>query len=433
MRTRDRPLEPALRLEGIEPAERRLRVLVLSQYFPPEVGATQSRMQAFAEYLAARGHQVTVISEFPNHPHGVIPAEYRGRLYEDDRSNPYRVLRVWVKASEEKTQRTRMAFYLSYMAMATALAPVAGRADVVLATTPPLFTGAAGLALARLNRAPFVLDVRDLWPAAAISLNQIDSGRTLRLAEWLERLLYRRAAAVVAVTQPFCDHVDRIRGRAPATTLIPNGTLELFLEAESGNGRARLGATDADFVVTFAGTHGIAQGLGSVVRAAPELEGEARFALVGDGPLKEPLVRLAREQGVRNVDFHDQVPLAETPPLLASSDALLVPLSAHPTFRDFVPSKLIDAMAVGRPVVLTAAGESARILEEAGAGVVVAPEDPDELVRAVRWLREHPEEAAQMGRRGREYARSRLRTVGARRLEELLLELGRSRAGIPYS
>ena len=169
------PLPPLLSVppRAVHPAQRRLRILLLSQYFPPEVGATQSRMQAFAEHLAARGHEVTVICEFPNHPHGVIPPEYARHVYEDDRSNPYRVLRVWVKASEEKTQRTRMQFYLSYMALATAMAPVAGRADVVLATTPPLFTGVAGAALARLNRAPFVLDVRDLWPAAAVSLTQI--------------------------------------------------------------------------------------------------------------------------------------------------------------------------------------------------------------------------------------------------------------------
>jgi glycosyltransferase involved in cell wall biosynthesis len=120
------PLAPTLPNLSVEKAGRRLRIVLLSQYFAPEVGATQSRMQAFAEYLAARGHQVTVICEFPNHPHGVIPPEYRGRLYEDDRSNPYRVLRVWVKAAHEKTQRTRMNFYLSYMAMATAMARSSG-------------------------------------------------------------------------------------------------------------------------------------------------------------------------------------------------------------------------------------------------------------------------------------------------------------------
>ena len=427
MRSFDKALAPALPTAEATKASQQLRVLIVSQYFPPEVGATQSRMQAFAEHLAARGHEVTVICEFPNHPHGVIPHEYRGRIYEDDRSNPYRVLRVWVKASEEKTQQTRMEFYLSYMALATAMAPVAGRADVVLATTPPLFTGVAGAALARLNGAPLVLDVRDLWPAAAVSLRQISDGATLKLAEWLERRLYREAAAVVAVTRPFCDHIDAIRRADPPTTLIPNGTLELFFEAEKGASREALGAADGDFLVTFAGTHGIAQGLDSVLEAARLLEGEARFAFVGDGPLKGSLVELATERGVRNVAFHAQVPLDEMPPLLAASDALLVPLSGHPTFRDFVPSKLIDAMAVGRPVVLSAAGEAARIHELAGAGVVADPEDAEALARCVRWLQAHPTEAEEMGRRGREFARTRLRSVQARRLEELLLDVTESR------
>ena len=133
-------------------------------------------MQAFAEHLADRGHRVTVVCEFPNHPQGVMPEAYRGRVLEDDRSNPYRILRVWVKTNAEKTQRTRLSFYVSYMALATAVAPLAGRVDVVLATSPPLFTALAGLAVARLNRAPFVLDVRDLWPAAATSLGQISPG-----------------------------------------------------------------------------------------------------------------------------------------------------------------------------------------------------------------------------------------------------------------
>lgn len=422
-RSRTQPLSATLRLEDVGRAERPLRILLLSQYFAPEVGATQSRLQAFAEHLAARGHRVTVICEFPNHPHGVIPEEYKGHLYEEDRSNPYRILRVWVKASPEKTQRTRMQFYLSYMSLATAMAPIAGRADVVVATTPPLFTGVAGLALARLNRAPFVLDVRDLWPAAAVSLMQISDGASLTLAEWLERRLYRGAAAVVAVTQPFCRHVDAIRRKGPPTTLIPNGTLELFFEAEAGAGRAALGAEEGDYLVTFAGTHGIAQGLDKVLEAAALLDGDARFAFVGDGPMKPSLQQHAAELGVLNVAFHAQVPLAETPSLLAASDALLVPLSAHPTFRDFVPSKLIDAMATGRPVIVSAAGEAARILELAGAGVVAAPEDAEDLARIVRWLKEHREEAKAMGERGRAFARTQLRSNQAQRLEALLLDV----------
>jgi glycosyltransferase involved in cell wall biosynthesis len=425
MRSHDKPLAPTLRTDNVGRAERPLRILLLSQYFPPEVGATQSRMQAFAEHLAARGHQVTVICEFPNHPHGVIPRDYRGHLYEDDRSNAYRVLRVWVKASEEKTQRTRMAFYLSYMALATAMAPIAGRADVVVATTPPLFTGAAGLALARLNRAPFVLDVRDLWPAAAVSLNQIPSRWAIRASEWLERLLYRQASQVTAVTQPFCEHIDEIRGRAPRTALLPNGTLDLFFDqADPGDARERLGARDRKPLVTFAGTLGIAQALPSVLDAAA-LDPEIDWALIGDGPLRERLIAKAQARELGNVLFHAQVPLGDMPSFLAASDALLVTLSGHPTFADFVPSKLVDFMAAGKPVLLGASGESVRLLEEAGAGLAVAPEDPQALAEAARWLASHPKKAAEMAERGRAYARSRLRSVQAAKLEELLLGLAR--------
>lgn len=418
-----RPLPPALTGSRVSRAPRSMRIVLVSQYFPPEVGATQSRMQSFAEHLAARGHRVTVIAEFPNHPQGVMPPEYQGRIVEDDCSNPYRVLRVWVKTSAEKTQMTRLSFYLSFMTLATAVAPLAGRADVVVATTPPLFTAVAGLAIARLNRAPFVLDVRDLWPAAATSLLQISPGWETRAAEELERRLYRAAAAVTAVTRPFCEHVDagrgRGRGRGPRTVLIPNGTIPQFFVDRDGD-EGRLGVPPDQFLVTFAGVLGIAQALPSALEAAAQLEDIAELLLVGDGPMKPIVTEQAREQDLRNVRFHPQIPLDQIPPVLAASDALLVPLSGHPTFRQFVPSKMIDYMAVGRPVVLSAAGEAARILERSGGGIAVAPESPDDLAAAIRWLAGHPEEAAAMGRRGREFAARRLRSTQAERLEQVL-------------
>jgi glycosyltransferase involved in cell wall biosynthesis len=422
-RTTPRALPPTISPQAIQPARRALKVLLVSQYFPPEIGATQSRMQAFAEYLARRGHDVTVIAEFPNHPLGVFPQEYHGRLVEDDRSNPYRVLRVWVRTNSEKTQMTRLSFYTSFMGMAAVVAPRAGRPDVVLATTPPLFTGLAGWAIARMMRVPLVLDVRDLWPAAATSLRQISPGWPTSAAELIERRLYRAAASVIAVTQPFCEHIDGIRQSPPATTLIPNGTLEQFF-AENGKGD-RLGVDDDRFLVTFAGTHGIAQALPSALEAAERVSEVADFVFVGEGPVKQVIVDQALERELANVHFHPQVPLEDITPILCGSDALLVTLSAHPTFEQFVPSKLTDFMAVGRPVLLSAAGESARLVESVGAGLVVPPEDPDALAEAVRWLRAHPAEATEMGRRGREFARTRLRSGQAERLEELLLDVAR--------
>jgi glycosyltransferase involved in cell wall biosynthesis len=418
---RPRPLPPTLPRRGVLRTARPLRIVLVSQYFSPEVGATQSRIQTFAEHLASRGHRVTVIAEFPNHPQGVMPDEYRGRVIEDDRSNPYRVLRVWVKTSVEKTQLTRLSFYLSFMALATAVSPLAGRTDVVVATTPPLFAGAAGWAIARMKGAPLVLDVRDLWPAAATSLDQISPGLPTRLAEVIERQLYCRADAVMAVTRPFCEHIDRIRRRPPRTVPIPNGTLELFFaEPEQRN---RLGVPEGQFLVVFAGMHGIAQALPVVLDAAARSDGRVHFAFVGEGPTKEIVVSAARERGLENVSFHPQAPLEEIVPMLAGSDALLVPLSAHPTFEGFVPSKLIDYLAVGRPVLLSAAGEAVRLLERSGGGIAVPPEDSARLAEAIRWLAEHPSEAAEMGRRGRAFARKRLRSAQAERLEELLLDV----------
>jgi glycosyltransferase involved in cell wall biosynthesis len=422
IRSGDTPLvaafEPSERQAVRRLPGRRMRVILVSQYFPPEVGATQSRMQSFAEHLAEVGHQVTVITEFPNHPMGVFPPEYHGRIVQDDRSNGYRILRVWVRTSPHKTPVTRMAFYLSFMGLAAAVAPRAGSADVVVATSPPLFAGATGLAIARMNGAPFVLDVRDLWPAAAVSLDQISSGWSLRAAELLELWLYSQATAATAVTAPFCEHIDRVRGKPPATTLLPNGTLGVFFddtEPPERNGRP--------FRVTFAGTHGIAQALPSILDAAGRVDGVAEFSFVGDGPVKSALVAEAVERGLDNVVFHPQVPLGEVQPFLRESDALLVPLAAHPTFADFVPSKMIDFMAAGRPVILSASGEAARILDRAGAGVAVPPENPGALAEAVRWLADHPAEAAAMGAHGREFARRRLRSVQAERLEALLLDV----------
>jgi glycosyltransferase involved in cell wall biosynthesis len=308
------------------------------------------------------------------------------------------------------------------MALATAVSPLAGPVDVVVATSPPLFTGLAGLFIARMKRAPFVLDVRDLWPAAATSLRQISPGLVTRSGLWLERFLYRSAAQVVAVTQPFCEHIDALRRPGqPPTGLIPNGTLDLFFEEPPR--RERFGVPDDQFLVTFAGMHGIAQALPAVLDAAESLNGSAHVAFVGDGPVKDLVVADAAQRDLHNVSFHPQVPLEDVVPALAGADALLVPLSSHPTFRSFVPSKLVDFMAVGRPILLSAAGESVRILEDSGAGIAVDPEQPAELAAAIRWLADHPAEAAEMSRKGRAFAQTRRRSAYAEELESLLFDV----------
>jgi glycosyltransferase involved in cell wall biosynthesis len=259
-----------------------------------------------------------------------------------------------------------------------------------------------------------------------VSLNQIGRGPVLRVAELLERSLYRTASAVTAVTRPFCDHIDRIRARHPSAIFLPNGTLEQFLEDVAPVPRDRLGVPADAFLVTFAGTHGIAQALPKVIEAAMQANhSRIHFALIGEGPIKDALVAQAQNERITNITFVPPFNPSEVARALAASDALLVPLSKEEIFKHFIPSKLFDYLAAGKPVILSARGESEKIVQDAQAGVVVEPEDAHALASAVSWLAQHPAEAREMGEHGRTYARRHLRSAQAERLEATLRSVAR--------
>lgn len=397
-----------------------MHVLLVSQYFHPEVGATQTRMLEFARGLTAKGHRVTVLTEFPNHPHGIIPDAYRGKLFTEERLEGFTVLRTWVWATPVKTFWGRIAFYLSFMVLASLRGLFyRPRVDAVLATSPPLFSGAVGWAISRGKGAKFVLDIRDIWPAAAVALGELRSPLTLKWAGWLERRLYRAADCITAVTRGFCAHIATVGADASKIRWLPNGTVEgLFTPERSEAGlKAQLGL-EGRFVVTFAGTHGIAQGLPAVLDAAKRLAGEpVTFLFIGDGPVKSALVERARAEGLDNVVFHPQVPLTRIPPYLNLSDALLVPLRNDPVFSSFIPSKLFDSMACAKPVILMVDGEARSLLDQARAGLYVAAEDAGALADAVRWLRAHPEESREFGERGRKFVLENF--TRSRQVEEL--------------
>ena len=406
-----------------------MRVLYFSQYYPPEVGATQTRASEMSRYLAGAGHDVTVVTEVPNHPSGIIPPEYRGKLWERSREEGVDVVRLWVAASPEKNFRTRMAFYLSYMAAEGAAGSVlTGRYDVVFATSPPLFVGAAGLAAAAARNIPFVFEVRDLWPESAVVLGELGNRRAIQAAERLESLLYGRAARVVAVT-------DGIRGRlierglpAEKVARIANGanTEQFRFDLHAGEQvRRKLGLTSS-FVAMYAGIHGIAQGLETVLDAAALLQEDERiqFAFVGEGPRKQALEAKARYMGLRNARFLPEVASAEMPGYLSAADCSIVPLRDEPLFRSALPSKMFEAWACSRPVVLSVGGEAALVLDEARGGIACPPEDPVAMAAAIRQLAGDPARAAEMGRSGRALVEARYsRKAQAGLLESLLLDV----------
>jgi len=418
------------RASSASPRNRRIgvmRILYLSQYFPPEVGATQTRAHEMARGLAQAGHPVTLIAEIPNHPSGIIPPAYQGKLHEWANLDGIEVLRVWVKASPVKTFRSRMAFYLSYMfsAALAGLFLARGRYDAIYATSPPLFVGAAALALSYLRRTPLFFEVRDLWPESAVTLGELKNPRAIVWAERLERACYRRARRVVVVTEGIRRRLLERGLSADKLVFIPNGAnTDLFRpQPEAGATlRADLGLNDA-FLVLYAGIHGIAQSLETVVETARLLRNDAgiRFLFVGEGPVKAKIVALTEQHGLKNVLFHPEVPRERVPAFLSAADVALVPLRRLDLFRDALPSKMFDAWAAGCPTLVSIAGEARRVLGQAGAGCFVEPENPQALAEAIQTLAGDRAACREMGLKGRAFVEAHYsRQAQARQLEQLL-------------
>ena len=411
-----------------------MHVLVISQYYPPETGGPQNRLLSLVRGIQAEGHSVTVITEKPNYPTGVIWDDYRdGGLIVDRTYEEVPVRYCWIWEDHHKTTITRIRFFLSFVVLSIVASFRVKNVDAVVASSPPLFVGLSGWIVSRLKRARFVFDVRDLWPDVAIAMGELRPGRAARIGKWLERFIYRKAHGITAVTNSFCE---AIRGDAPAATPIrrvTNGTVpEDFVVSESRESLRRELSIGSGFVAVYAGNVGLAQGIEHFVDAAILMRDrgiDARMVVVGDGAAKESIVKRAATYEDLNIEFRSRVGLKEAARYMAAADALLVPLSATPIFTKFIPSKLFDSMAAGKPLLLSVDGESRTILEDAGAGLWYPAEDPEGLVDAIAQLQRAPAAAEAMGSRGRNYVAQHFsRESQARILVRFLEELtGQSR------
>jgi glycosyltransferase involved in cell wall biosynthesis len=398
-----------------------MRVLAFAQYFPPEIGAGQTRVHTFAAGLAARGHDVEVICEAPNHPQGVFLPGYGERLVDRRELDGFDVAYVKVVTGERKTLATRLGLYGSYVAGATAVGLTAKRPDAIFASSPPLPDAIPAAVAAVRHRCPWVLDVRDLWPEAAVAMGQLSNPRMVDLVDRLARALYARADAITTVTEPFKAAIAAKAPDGEKIELLPNGTTRFWLDAhELRVTREELGLPRDGFLWTYAGNMSAAQGLSSAVEAARRLGDGFHLLMVGEGPEREDLERQAAAAPAGSVIFRRQVEPTEAARLLRASDALLVQLADQPALRDFVPSKLYDCCAVGRPVVVAAAGEPTRLAAEAEAGLPVPPGDAAALADAVRALRADPALAERLVSAGREFAAGNVRERQVDRLETLL-------------
>lgn len=386
-----------------------MRILYLSQYFPPEVGATQTRAYEMASNWIRQGHSVTMLTEFPNHPSGIIPQEYKGKLIERSILDDINIIRVWVNASPIKNYRNRMLFYLSYMlnAIVTGLFFVRGRFNIIYATSPPLFVGGTALVLSYLKRIPMVFEIRDLWPESAIALGELSNQRAITWATRLEEICYRRAIQVVVVTHGIYDRLIQRGVPQERLIVIPNGAnidLFTFKASERGQIRKELGL-EGKFVAIYAGIHGLAQGLETILESARLLRESPNihFLLVGDGPKKAEILSLARVYKLPNLTLLPEQPRETIPGYLSAADIALVPLRNAEIFKGALPSKIFDAWACERPVLISIDGEAREVVENVRGGIYIPPENPTLIAKALIELMNSPLELEVMGKNGHAY------------------------------
>lgn len=401
-----------------------MRILWISQWFPPDLGALPARLTEMAPEWAAQGHEVTVVAAFPHHPLGVIPEAYRGRWVVEERYGDIRVIRcrLWALPNRKMWQRT--ACQLSFVATSVLLGLTRpARPDVVIVSSPPFFTGIAGIVFARFHHAPFVFEVRDLWPEVFAATGMLSRGTIFRVLEGLEKFFYRAARRIVVVTRSFRD--DLVRRGVPDSkvAVIPNGAdLEFHAPGPGSEELRRQLGGEGKFLATYIGTHGLATGLTQVLDAAAALLEDPRFAFafVGEGAERAALIEESRRRGLSNVVFHPALPKQRMPELYASSDTCIVCLRPLPLFEKFIPSKIFEILSCGRPLVAALAGEAAEIAQAAGAKVV-PPGDGAAIARAVRDLAEEPEMRRRMEASGRRFvAENYDRRQLARRYLEVL-------------
>lgn len=415
-----------------------LDILVVNQFFTPEMGAPAARFHDFGRQLVDRGHRVRMITGFPNFPSGVIPAEYRGRLREREVIDGIEVLRGWIYASPRLDKTSKALGYASFATTASLWALLGRiRADVVVATSPPPTVAIPGMLAAVRLRAPLVFDVRDIWPEAVIQSGRLPHPRLVRFLEWIERSVYRYSSAVTVVTEGKRERLIE-KGVAPEKlTVIPNGVdfrrFDVDLPVDDLLAQHRVDRSR--FLVMYAGIFGPSQGLDVLLDSAVRLRGEhpadarrIQFVVIGSGVERPRLEKRLRDEKLEDlVRFVPEQPRERIPSLLRASNAVAVTLRPRGDLHT-VPSKIYESMASGRPVLVSANGAPADILEESQAGFATPAGDVEGLTESIRKLLDAPDLSERFSENGRRYAANFDRSVLVERFEAVLTALARERA-----
>lgn len=386
-----------------------MKLLIITQYFPPEVGAPQNRLFELAVRLKKAGVDVIVLTAMPNYPQMKIHEAYLGKKYvfETLEGIPVHRSSIYIPKSKSIIQRLMNYFSFVYSSGRTGVKKI-GDVDIILCESPPLFLGWSALYLKRKKKAKLIFNVSDLWPESAEKLGVVTNKWMLKLAYNLEEKLYKRSALVSGQTQGICKNINQ---RFPKVTTywLPNGVDVSYYNPTAVNGeswRLKNNFEANDVLFLYAGIIGLAQGLEVILHAAQLVKDRPnlKFILLGSGPEKEKLQHLKTDLKLENVFFVDGVSKKEMPEIVAASDVSIIPLKKMDLFLGAIPSKIFENLAMQKPILLGVDGEARELfIEQGNCGLYFEPENHNALAEAVIKISTDTHLRIQLGENGRKY------------------------------
>ncbi len=367
---------------------KKLKILFLTDNFPPEVNAPATRTYEHCKEWVKEGIDVTVITGFPNFPIGKVFNGYKNKLYQKEVFDGIKVIRVWTYITANKGFLKRTLDFLSF-AVSSFIAGLFVEADLIIATSPQFFTTWSAFFLSKLKRKPWIFELRDLWPESIIAVGAIKNKKIIKILEKIEIFLYKDAYKVISVTESFKKNLISRGISEEKVFVIPNGVnLSLFSPMEKDKSLLKALKLENKFVFGYIGTHGLAHGLDFILRSIPDIkDNDIHFLFIGEGAEKENLIRLAKSLNLKNVTFLDSVNKKDVPRYLSIVDVSLVPLKKNNTFKTVIPSKIFESCAMQKPILLGVEGEAKELIERYKCGIAYEPENKEDFIKKLFKLK----------------------------------------------
>jgi len=369
-----------------------MRVLFITDNFPPEVNAPATRTFEHCKEWVKKGDEVTVITCFPNFPKGKVYQGYTNKLFQKEVMEGIKVIRVWSYISANEGFLKRVLDFLSFAFMAF-WAGIFKKTDIIIGTSPQFFTTWTAEALSFLKRKPWVFELRDLWPESIRAVGAISgNSKIFKTLEKIELRLYKRSSRIISVTNSFKQNLISRGVNSEKIHVVLNGSnLERFSKRNRHVGwEEKLGLKNK-FIVGYVGTHGMAHKLDFIINSWPKERDDLHLILMGDGAEKIKLKELAKRLDIMNITFLDSMSKNEVPDILSLMDVSLVPLKKSDLFKTVIPSKIFENAAMQTPILLGVEGESADIINEYGAGLCFEPENKTSFIKNLTALKDNPE------------------------------------------